>query len=106
MIAPNAESALNEEAGKLLLEDYDSYYKHAKLITSVHAQNSRIQFKEDVTKMDENTKVEVSESDSSGQTFTNSMNNPMDVLSSSPKKRISVESKVKSDVKKRTLRRL
>jgi len=38
LIAPNPESALNEEAGKLLLEAYDEYAKHAKLWTSIHAK--------------------------------------------------------------------
>jgi ubiquitin-conjugating enzyme E2 S len=37
LIYPNPESALNEEAGKLLLEDYDTYFKHAKLMASIHA---------------------------------------------------------------------
>lgn len=37
LIYPNPESALDEEAGKLLLEDYDAYFSRAKLITSVHA---------------------------------------------------------------------
>ncbi|KDR78185.1 hypothetical protein GALMADRAFT_65407 [Galerina marginata CBS 339.88] len=37
LIYPNPESALDEEAGKLLLEDYSSYCSRAKLITSVHA---------------------------------------------------------------------
>ncbi|KAF9451011.1 hypothetical protein P691DRAFT_415787 [Macrolepiota fuliginosa MF-IS2] len=37
LIYPNPESALDEEAGKLLLEDYESYCSRAKLITSVHA---------------------------------------------------------------------
>ncbi|THV01707.1 hypothetical protein K435DRAFT_390964 [Dendrothele bispora CBS 962.96] len=37
LIYPNPESALDEEAGKLLLENYDSYCSRAKLITSVHA---------------------------------------------------------------------
>jgi len=37
LIYPNPESALDEEAGKLLLENYDSYCDRAKLITSVHA---------------------------------------------------------------------
>lgn len=35
---PNAESALNEEAGKLLLEQYDDYFKRARMITDIHAQ--------------------------------------------------------------------
>lgn len=37
LIYPNPESALDEEAGKLLLEDYENYCSRAKLITSVHA---------------------------------------------------------------------
>lgn len=35
---PNAESALNEEAGKLLLEHYDDYFQRAKMMTEIHAQ--------------------------------------------------------------------
>jgi hypothetical protein len=38
LIDPNPESALNEEAGRLLLENYEDYAKHAKLITSIHAK--------------------------------------------------------------------
>ncbi|GLB44243.1 putative ubiquitin-conjugating enzyme family protein [Lyophyllum shimeji] len=37
LIYPNPESALDEEAGKLLRENYSSYCDRAKLITSVHA---------------------------------------------------------------------
>ncbi|KAF8658425.1 hypothetical protein AX16_001976 [Volvariella volvacea WC 439] len=37
LIYPNPDSALDEEAGKLLQENYDSYCERAKLITSVHA---------------------------------------------------------------------
>ncbi|THH17035.1 hypothetical protein EW146_g3707 [Bondarzewia mesenterica] len=37
LIYPNPDSALDEEAGKLLQENYESYCQRAKLITSVHA---------------------------------------------------------------------
>jgi len=37
LIYPNPESALDEEAGRLLLEEYSSYCERAKLITSIHA---------------------------------------------------------------------
>ncbi|EIN05723.1 ubiquitin-conjugating enzyme E2s, partial [Punctularia strigosozonata HHB-11173 SS5] len=37
LIHPNPESALDEEAGKLLLEDYNRFAEHAQMITSVHA---------------------------------------------------------------------
>lgn len=38
LIVPNPESALNEEAGKLLLENYEEYYKRASMMTEIHAQ--------------------------------------------------------------------
>lgn len=38
LIYPNPESALNEEAGKLLLEQYTEYSKQAKLMTEVYAR--------------------------------------------------------------------
>ncbi len=37
LIYPNPESALDEEAGRDLLENYDGYFSRAKLITKVHA---------------------------------------------------------------------
>ena len=39
-MVPNPESALNEEAGRLLLEEYDEYARYAKLMTGVHAANA------------------------------------------------------------------
>jgi len=38
LIEPNPESALNEEAGKLLLEAYDDYAKRAQMMTKIHAK--------------------------------------------------------------------
>lgn len=44
LIVPNAESALNEEAGKLLIENYESYFQRAKVnfhkTRHFHAENS------------------------------------------------------------------
>jgi len=40
LIVPNPESALNEEAGKLLLENYDEYFSRAKLYTEIHARHN------------------------------------------------------------------
>jgi ubiquitin-conjugating enzyme E2 S len=37
LIEPFPESALNEEAGRLLMEDYEAYASHARLMTSIHA---------------------------------------------------------------------
>merc|ERR1711915_124650 len=38
LIQPNPESALNEEAGQLLLEAYDDYFTRAKMMTEIHAK--------------------------------------------------------------------
>jgi hypothetical protein len=37
LIQPNPESSLNEEAGKLLLEDYSAFERTARVMTKVHA---------------------------------------------------------------------
>ncbi|KAL7607199.1 hypothetical protein Lser_V15G20438 [Lactuca serriola] len=37
LIEPFPESALNEQAGKMLLEDYQEYARHARLYTGIHA---------------------------------------------------------------------
>lgn len=41
---PNPESALNEEAGKLLLEHYEDYAKRAKLYTSIQATSGKSEY--------------------------------------------------------------
>uniref|UniRef100_A0A2P2ID40 E2 ubiquitin-conjugating enzyme n=1 Tax=Hirondellea gigas TaxID=1518452 RepID=A0A2P2ID40_9CRUS len=41
LIHPNPESALNDEAGKLLLEAYDDYHARAKMMTEIHAMNTK-----------------------------------------------------------------
>ena len=38
LIVPFPESALNEDASRLFMEDYDQFFKHAKLLTDVHAK--------------------------------------------------------------------
>ena len=37
LIQPFPDSALNEEAGRMFMEDYNLYFKHAQLYTSVNA---------------------------------------------------------------------
>ncbi|KAI8613810.1 ubiquitin-conjugating enzyme/RWD-like protein, partial [Chytriomyces sp. MP71] len=38
LIAPNAESALNDDAGKLLLDDYNAFARRARIHTALHAR--------------------------------------------------------------------
>ncbi|NXH15808.1 UBE2S enzyme, partial [Bucco capensis] len=40
LIHPNPESALNEEAGRLLLENYEEYAARARLLTDIHARGN------------------------------------------------------------------
>lgn len=42
LIEPNPESALNEEAGKLLLEGFEEFAKKARLMTSIHAKKPSV----------------------------------------------------------------
>ncbi|BFZ56028.1 hypothetical protein PYCC9005_003070 [Savitreella phatthalungensis] len=37
LIEPGPDSALNDEAGRLLLEDYGAFEKHARMYTDIHA---------------------------------------------------------------------
>ena len=37
MINPFPESALNDEAGRLFMEDYQQYFERAQMLTKVHA---------------------------------------------------------------------
>jgi ubiquitin-conjugating enzyme E2 S len=41
LIVPNPESALNEEAGKMLLERYEDYCSRARLFTDLYAKQAR-----------------------------------------------------------------
>ena len=41
LIIPFPQSALNEEAGKLFMEDYDQFFKIAKMFTSIHAKSNK-----------------------------------------------------------------
>ena len=40
LINPNAESALNEEAGKLLLDDYQEFANRARIMTNIYASKN------------------------------------------------------------------
>jgi len=40
LIVPFPESSLNDDAGRLFMEDYDEFFRRAKLMTSVHAMKN------------------------------------------------------------------
>ncbi|KAL6337520.1 hypothetical protein AAG906_037113 [Vitis piasezkii] len=45
LIEPFPESALNEQAGKMLLENYEEYARHARIYTGIHALKPKPKFK-------------------------------------------------------------
>lgn len=49
LIHPNPASALNEEAGKLLLESFDDFARHARMMTDIHAKPSDVCLLEDAS---------------------------------------------------------
>jgi hypothetical protein len=53
---PFPESSLNEEAGKLVMENYDEYCKHAKIFTELYA---RPQEEKNVLKRSNNNAMQV-----------------------------------------------
>jgi len=60
LIVPNPESALNEDAGKLLLERYEDYAERARLMTSIHAKHPGAAAKGAGAKRAEESKAEES----------------------------------------------
>lgn len=81
LIYPNPESALDEEAGKLLLENYQSYCDRAKLITSVHATPRVRPVEFDTPSAEEQQNAESSTTTS---TTTSTSSSPTKITSSAP----------------------
>lgn len=46
---PFPESALNEQAGKMFMENYEEYFKHAKMITGLYATPKELKTLENVS---------------------------------------------------------
>lgn len=60
MIVPFPESSLNQEAGKLFMENYDEYFKIAKIFTNVYA--SKTEEKDNILKdIEENGNIRKNE---------------------------------------------
>ena len=66
LIVPFPQSSLNEEAGKMFMENYDEYFKVAKMLTEIHAKkkvikkdnqdNDNVEMKEEEKDKDQNNK--------------------------------------------------
>jgi len=96
LIYPNPESALNEEAGKLLLEQYAEYSKQAKMMTEIyaHAPNKTKSTTDQCSSSSKSTDSTDSKSSSTSGTTTLS------------KKRAAEKMDKKKQEKKRALKRL
>jgi ubiquitin-conjugating enzyme E2 S len=98
LIAPNPESALNDEAGKLLLENYDLYAERAKLYTKIHALPSSKDV-ENISPMNENQSETVDEKKNAEPTTNETSPSRKRVLkTSSPKPEVS--SKLKKTIRR------
>jgi len=120
LIYPNPESSLNEEAGRLLLEKYDDYFKHAKLMTGIHAiKGSLIAVVTNTTTT--TTSTSNNENENENSKMDNSENEPSssNITLGSPKKKgpvansasssgstTAITDKKKLNDKKRNLKRL
>ncbi|KAE9386340.1 hypothetical protein BT96DRAFT_867973 [Gymnopus androsaceus JB14] len=91
LIYPNPESALDEEAGKLLLEDYQAYASRARLITSVHAtpRTKPVEFNTPTASEDSSEAAGPSSSSSSASTPQPSSQLSPPIIPSSTRKSLS-----------------
>jgi len=117
LIAPNPESSLNEEAGRLLLEAYEDYAKHARLMTQIHAKLK--DEKEDTDTANQSSTTHSSNDDKSSNTSNTepseingaTVNNASESVTAQGKKRVTSSANTKKDAKdknkkKKSLKRL
>ena len=94
LIVPFPESSLNEDAGRMFMEDYSAYEKRAKLYTSIHAQPKCLPMSAGIIVTDDSTKKYL------GKTKGDSLASSVDHKKS---KRTKTK---KSKIKKKGLKRL
>jgi len=101
LIYPNPDSALNEEAGRLIHDSYNDFFSRAQMYTNIHAKNK--------DKQKENSETSNNSSQESASTSQENALNPVK-KSGSGKQQIKENSgtkrKKKGKKKKKNLRRL
>ena len=97
LIHPNPESALNEEAGRLLLEKYEDYCKHAALMTSVHGKKIKWEEKKEEAK-EETKEGESKENDATANNLAPQPSNVKPVVAK--KSTSTIASKQKKNLKR------
>ena len=62
LIVPFPQSSLNEEAGKMFMDNYDEYFRVAKMLTEIHAKK-KVTKKEESNKDDDNKNIDNDDSE-------------------------------------------
>ena len=57
LIVPFPQSSLNEEAGKMFMDNYDEYFRVAKMLTDIHAKKKIVQKDNDEGNKEKNDKL-------------------------------------------------
>ncbi|KAF0516290.1 ubiquitin-conjugating enzyme e2 s [Gigaspora margarita] len=88
LIVPNPESALNDDAGKLLLDSYEDYAKRAQMMTSIHAQYKPTVFSSNnsisITPTSTSSTPSVSTSSTSQKIITSQVKSPVNINTITP----------------------
>lgn len=106
LIHPNPESALNEEAGKLLLEKYEDYCKHAALMSSVHGK--KLQWDEIVksTCLENQDEKQTEDSEKAKENDASATNTEPKVVPAAKKKPVAPATSAAAAKAKKSLKRL
>ncbi|KAI8640815.1 ubiquitin-conjugating enzyme E2 S [Parasitella parasitica] len=104
LIVPNPESALNEEAGRLLLEQYEDYAKRARLYTSIQATSGKSDFI--ALSQDRSGVLKPLSNTTPASPSVPSKKRPQEQQENIKEQPQTKKSKVKSNDKKKALRRL
>ena len=106
LIVPNPESALNEEAGKLLLERYDDYCARARLYTEIHARGEAAPKSGKISPSEEDEGTSSSSSTSAAVASSSSSTSSSSASAPEAKKKALSKKEKSLKDKKKTLKRL
>jgi ubiquitin-conjugating enzyme E2 S len=75
LIVPFPQSSLNEEAGKMFMDNYDEYFKVAKMLTGIHAKKKIVQkIDNDDDKDNSNNNINIKNKDNNEENCDNEDN--------------------------------
>ena len=87
LIVPFPQSSLNEEAGKMFMDNYDEYFKVAKMLTGIHAKKKIVQkIDNDDDKDNSNNNINIKNKDNNEENCDNEDNDDIQ-MKINPKKK-------------------